>query len=103
MSKTFTFRFNEVSTNQVWFKAENEEEAKALMQKVQDDEMNVSDLPGAYERNRGIEFDFSVSILEDETPACTHPSEAMVHQYSEDSLLGDSYWCGSCGDLLQVG
>lgn len=67
--KTFTFRFNEVSMNQVWFSAENEEQAKALMQKVQDDEMNISDLPKAYERNRGIELDFSVSMLEDETPA----------------------------------
>lgn len=67
--KTFTFRFNEVSMQQVWFEAENEEQAKALMQKVQDDEMNISDLPKAYERNRGIELDFSVSMLEDETPA----------------------------------
>ena len=54
---------------QVWFEAENEEQAKALMQKVQDDEMNISDLPKVYERNRGIELDFSVSMLEDETPA----------------------------------
>jgi len=68
-SKVFTFRFNEVSMNQVWFEAENEEEARALMQKVQNDEMNISDLPEAYERNRGIELDFSVSMLEDETPA----------------------------------
>ena len=100
---TFNFRFNEVSMNQVWFEADNEDEAKALMQKVQDDEMNISDLPKAYERNRGIELDFSVSSLEDETPACAHPSEATVHKYDEDSLLGDSYWCGACGELLQVG
>jgi hypothetical protein len=65
--KTFTFRFNEVSMNQVWFSAENEEQAKALMQKVQDDEMNISDLPNVYERNRGIELDFSVSMLESDT------------------------------------
>ena len=52
---------------QVWFEAENEEQAKALMQKVQDDEMNISDLPNVYERNRGIELDFSVSMLESDT------------------------------------
>jgi hypothetical protein len=67
--KTFTFRFNEVSMNQVWFEAANEEEAKELMRKCEEDEMNISDLPKAFERNRGIELDFSVSMLEDDTPA----------------------------------
>jgi hypothetical protein len=67
--KTFTFRFNEVSMNQVWFEAANEEEAKELMRKCEEDEMNISDLPKAFERNRGIELDFSVSMLEDHTPA----------------------------------
>jgi hypothetical protein len=67
--KTFTFRFNEVSMQQVWFEAANEEEAKELMRKCEEDEMNISDLPKAFERNRGIELDFSVSMLEDHTPA----------------------------------
>jgi hypothetical protein len=67
--KTFTFRFNEVSMNQVWFEAANEEEAKELMRKCEEDEMNISDLPKVFERNRGIELDFSVSMLEDDTPA----------------------------------
>jgi len=67
--KTFTFRFNEVSMQQVWFEAANEEEAKELMRKCEEEEMNISDLPKAYERNRGIELDFSVSMLEDHTPA----------------------------------
>lgn len=66
---TYSFRFNEVSMNQVWFEAANIDEAKALMKKCQDDEMNISDLPKSYERNRGIELDFSVSMLESETPA----------------------------------
>jgi len=61
---TYTFRFNEVSMNQVWFEAENEEAAKELMRKCENDEINISDLPNAYERNRGIDLDFSVSILE---------------------------------------
>jgi hypothetical protein len=55
--------------NQVWFEAANEEEAKELMRKCEEDEMNISDLPKAFERNRGIELDFSVSMLEDHTPA----------------------------------
>jgi hypothetical protein len=67
--KTFTFRFNEVSMNQVWFEAANEEEAKELMRKCEEEEMNISDLPKSFERNRGIELDFGVSILEDDTPA----------------------------------
>jgi hypothetical protein len=61
---TFNFRFNEVSMQQVWFEAESEEEAKELMRKCEEEEMNISDLPKAYERNRGIELDFSVSMLE---------------------------------------
>lgn len=55
--------------NQVWFEAKDLDEAKALMQKCLDEEMNVSDLPGAFERNRGIELDFGVSMLESDTPA----------------------------------
>lgn len=66
---TYSFRFNEVSMNQVWFEADNIDDAKALMKKCENDEMNISDLPGAFERNRGIELDFSVSILESDTPA----------------------------------
>jgi hypothetical protein len=50
--------------NQVWFEADSEEEAKALMQKCIDDEMNISDLPKAEERNRGIQMDFTVSYIE---------------------------------------
>lgn len=55
--------------NQVWFEAKDLNEAQALMKRCMDDEMNVSDLPDAQERNRGIELDFSVSMLETETPA----------------------------------
>lgn len=63
---TFTFRFDEVSMNQVWFDAANLEEAQALLKKCEDDEMNISELPNAFERNRGIEVDFSVSTVEQE-------------------------------------
>jgi hypothetical protein len=52
--------------NQVWFTAENFAHAEELLEKCQDDEMNISDLPDAEERNRGIEVDFSVSTVEQE-------------------------------------
>ena len=61
---TYSFRFNEISMNQVWFEADSEEEANALMQKCIDDEINISDLPNAEERNRGIQMDFTVSYIE---------------------------------------
>ena len=38
-----------------------------------------------------------------ETDVCIHPLEYIQHEYDEDSILGDSYWCGECGELLQVG
>lgn len=60
----YSFRFNEVSMNQVWFEAKNDEEAKSLLNQVLEDEINISDLPEVSERNRGIDLDFSVSILE---------------------------------------
>lgn len=66
---TFTFRFNEVSMNQVWFEAKDLQEAQALLKACMEEDMNISDLPGAQERNRGIELDFSVSMLESDTPA----------------------------------
>ena len=27
----------------------------------------------------------------------------VVHEYDEDSKLGDAYYCGLCNELLQVG
>lgn len=62
---TYTFRFNEVAMNQVWFEADSEEAARELMRKCETDEINISDLPKAYERNRGIDLDFSVSVIEE--------------------------------------
>jgi hypothetical protein len=50
--------------NQVWFEAKDDEEAKSLMKQLMEDEININDLPEVGERNRGIDLDFSVSILE---------------------------------------
>ena len=63
----FSFRYDEVSMNQVWFEADNLDHAKELMKQVENEEINVSDLPQAQERNRGIQMDFSVSILESDS------------------------------------
>lgn len=60
----FTFRFDEVAMNQVWFDADNEEHARTLMEQVMAEEINVSDLPNAEERNRGIALLFDCSELE---------------------------------------
>jgi hypothetical protein len=63
----YTFRFDEISSNQVWFEADDIFHAKELMQQVENEEINVSDLPRAEERNRGIQMDFSVSMLESDS------------------------------------
>lgn len=34
---------------------------------------------------------------------CQHPTDMIRHEYDPDSRLGDSYWCGVCDMLLQVG
>ena len=65
--KTYSFRFNEVSMNQVCFEAENVTQAYELMKKCENGDINISDLPNAQERNRGIDLDFSVSILESDS------------------------------------
>jgi hypothetical protein len=34
---------------------------------------------------------------------CPHPIDEWDHEYDEDSLLGDAYYCGRCNELMQVG
>jgi hypothetical protein len=63
----YSFRFNEVAMNQVWFEAENVAQAHALMKQCENGDINISDLPNAQERNRGIDIDFSVSMLESDS------------------------------------
>lgn len=60
----FTFRFNVVEENQVWFDAETEEQARELLGRVEDDRLNISDLPNAEERNRALIVDTTVSFIE---------------------------------------
>jgi len=33
---------------------------------------------------------------------CAHQSD-WIHEYDPESILGDAYWCGDCGELMQVG
>jgi len=35
------------------------------------------------------------------TITCAHIE--WTHEYDDDSILGDSYWCVDCGELMQVG
>jgi hypothetical protein len=76
----YSFRFNEVSMNQVWFEAKNDEEAKSLLNQVLEDEINISELPEVSERNRGIDLDFSVSILE-----CEDENFRVVEMENKDA------------------
>jgi len=50
--------------NQVWFTADDVIHAHELMKQCEDEKINVSDLPDAEERNRGIQLDFCDSMLE---------------------------------------
>jgi len=34
---------------------------------------------------------------------CEHPTDDWEHDYDPDSILGDAYYCGHCGELMQVG
>lgn len=63
----YSFRYDVVEAWQVWFDAENDEEAIALMRKVVEEEINPNELPNYQERNRGIISDFSVANLECES------------------------------------
>jgi hypothetical protein len=34
---------------------------------------------------------------------CDHDKYEWVHEYDEDSILGDWYWCSGCGEHTQSG
>lgn len=34
---------------------------------------------------------------------CPHPINEWEHEFDPESILGDAYYCGRCGDLMQVG
>ncbi len=68
--------------NQVWFEAADDEQAKSLINKVIDDELNISDLPDSYERNRGIEMDYSVSTLEN------HDGQVIIYDETPEPPSG---------------
>jgi hypothetical protein len=34
---------------------------------------------------------------------CEHDKFEWQHEFDENSVLGDWYWCTGCGDLTQVG
>jgi len=42
-------------------------------------------------------------IAERKEKQCEHPIDDWEHDYDPDSILGDAYYCGHCGKLMQVG
>ena len=42
-------------------------------------------------------------IAELKKKQCEHPIDDWEHDYDPDSILGDAYYCGHCGELMQVG
>lgn len=60
----YSFTYDVVEQWQVWFDAENDQEAISLMRKIVSEDLNPNELPNFEERNRGIISDFSGSSLE---------------------------------------
>lgn len=46
---------------------------------------------------------YDVIVDNNEQPECEHPIKYWVHAFDPDQALGDSYRCGLCGELTQVG
>jgi hypothetical protein len=61
---TYEFRYEVVESWKATFVAESIEHAKALLQQLADDEIDTDDLPEYSERNKGIESDYSNSVVE---------------------------------------
>lgn len=45
-----------------------------------------------------VESDTTTTVDE-----CNCSDHDWVHEFDEDSSLGDWYWCSNCGELTQVG
>jgi len=48
-----------------------------------------------------IQQDKGRCIMTTATTECLHPN--WEHEYDEDSILGDAYYCADCDELMQVG
>lgn len=61
---TYSFVYEEVSVNQVFFVADSEDEAKVLFEKAINGQISVEDLPNFAEKNKWYELSFDNSELE---------------------------------------
>lgn len=78
--KTYIFSYDVVESWKVWFEAESPEEAAKLYMQVTEGEINPSELPGFFEKNKGIESEFPYG-LEDEAG---NPIAAEANEVSND-------------------
>lgn len=62
---TYEFWYDETTTYKAWFDAENLEEAEKLLDRVQDGEMNIDDLPEFGNKDKGYEVALEHSTLEE--------------------------------------
>jgi hypothetical protein len=53
----YEFWFDVVETNKGHFTASSMEEANALIEKINNLEMNIDDLPGVFVKNKGLEIE----------------------------------------------
>lgn len=66
MSRQFRIGFSQSVYGWYYFTAETAEEAQALIQQVDDGEIDADQLPGFYEKTNGYEFEW-INPLEEET------------------------------------
>lgn len=64
--KTYVIRFDVVESWKASFEAESPEEAALLFKQLREGEINGDELPEYFEKNNGIETDYSYG-LEDES------------------------------------
>jgi hypothetical protein len=62
--KTYSFTYEEIVVNQVFFLAKNEEEAQALYKKAKGGEISFDELPEMGEKSKWYEMSFDGSELE---------------------------------------
>jgi hypothetical protein len=62
---TFEFWYDETYTYKAWFDAENLEEAKKLLDKVTDGEINIDQLPEFGNKDKGYKVSFEHATIEE--------------------------------------
>jgi len=63
--KTYIFSFDVVESWRASFEAESDEEAAKLYKQLVDGDINTEDLPEYFEKNKGLDTDYTSYGLED--------------------------------------